>query len=224
MNKILLVEDDEGIRTTLKEILTERSFLVDAIEDGAKALDMVKKSPPDLILLDLGLPNISGESVCKEVHKLYPELPIIILTAKRASQDVVNGLTIGAIDYISKPFDIDELIARIKVRLKVVDSEVLQVDDLRMNTKSMEVTKGGQVINLTPHEFKLLQYLMMNKGQVLTREMILNRVWQYTYDVDSRVVDVYIGYLRKKIDGNAKDTLITGLRGFGYSIKAPATS
>lgn len=219
MNKILLVEDDEGIRTTLKEILTERGFLIEALDDGALALDAIKKSPPDLLLLDLGLPKISGESICKETHKMYPDLPIIILTAKNNSKDVVNGLTIGAIDYISKPFDVDELIARMKVRLKIVDTDVLKADDLRMNTKTMEVTRGKNLIHLTPHEFKLLQYLLMNKGQVLTREMILNRVWQYTYDVDSRVVDVYIGYLRKKIDENAKKPIIVGLRGFGYSIK-----
>lgn len=219
MNKILIVEDDEGIRTTLKEILTEREFLVDTAVDGVAALNIIKKSPPDLLLLDLGLPKISGESICKEVHKIYPDLPIIIVTAKNNSQDVVNGLTIGAIDYIRKPFDIDELIARIKVRLKVVETDTLHVDDLQMNTKNMEVTRGGKVISLTPHEFKLLQYLLMNKGQVLTREMILNRVWQYTYDVDSRVVDVYIGYLRKKLDTDSSKPLITGLRGFGYSIK-----
>jgi DNA-binding response OmpR family regulator len=219
MNKILIVEDDEGIRTTLKEILTEREFLVETAEDGIAALNNIKKSPPDLLLLDLGLPKVSGESICKEVHKMYPALPIIIVTAKNNSQDVVNGLTIGAIDYIRKPFDIDELIARIKVRLKVVETDTLQANDLQMNTKNMEVTRGGKVISLTPHEFKLLQYLLMNKGQVLTREMILNRVWQYTYDVDSRVVDVYIGYLRKKLEDDPKKPLITGLRGFGYSIK-----
>lgn len=220
MNKILIVEDDDGIRTTLQEILTEREFLVETVADGAKVLDALKKTFPDLLILDLGLPNISGESICKEVHKIYPDLPIMILTAKNNSEDVVNGLTIGAVDYIRKPFDMEELIARINVRLKVINADSLQIDDLRMNTKTMEVKRGKEIINLTPHEFKLLQYLLMNKGQVLSREMILNRVWQYTYDVDSRVVDVYIGYLRKKIDKNSKKPLITGLRGFGYSIKA----
>lgn len=219
MNKILLVEDDDGIRTTLKEILIERGFLVDTLEDGGEVLKIIKKSPPDLLLLDLGLPKISGESICKEVHKLYPNLPIIILTAKKNTEDVVNGLTIGAVDYISKPFQLDELIARIKLRLKIIDTEVLKADDLEMNIKTMEVTRSGKIINLTPHEFKLLQYLLINKGHVLTREMILSRVWQYSYDVDSRVVDVYIGYLRKKIDGNSQKQLINGLRGFGYSIK-----
>lgn len=219
MNKILLVEDDKAIQTTLRDILIDRGFLVDAIGDGGEALNIIKKTPPDILLLDLGLPNISGESICKETHKLYPELPIIILTAKNQSSDVVHGLTIGAIDYISKPFEIDELLARIKIRLKFVEADVLEAEDLLMNTKSMEVTRSGKPITLTPHEFRLLQYLLMNKGTVLTREMILNRVWQYSYDVDSRVVDVYIGYLRKKIDGDTKSPLITSLRGFGYIIK-----
>lgn len=219
MNKILLVEDDEAIQKTLKDILIQRGFLVDALGDGAQALALLKKSPPDLVLLDLGLPNISGESICKEAHKLYPELPIIILTAKNQTADVVNGLTIGAVDYIAKPFEIDELLARIKVRLKLVESDTLEVSDLQMNTKTMEVMRNGKKITLTPHEFHLLQYLLMNKGTVLTREMILNRVWQYSYDVDSRVVDVYIGYLRKKIDGKSKNPLISSLRGFGYTIK-----
>jgi len=219
MNKILLIEDDNGIRTTLKEILTERGFVIDAVEDGAQALEVIKKTPPDLLLLDLGLPKISGESICKEAHRLYPHLPIIIITAKNNTEDVVNGLTIGAVDYVSKPFQLDELIARIKLRLKIIDTDILKADDLQMNIKKMEVTRNGKIINLTPHEFKLLKYLLMNKGNVLTREMILSRVWQYSYDVDSRVVDVYIGYLRKKIDGNSQKQLINGLRGFGYSIK-----
>ena len=219
MNRILIVEDDDGIRTTLKEILIERGFLIDVVEDGVQALKIIKKSPPDLLLLDLGLPKISGESICKEVHKLFPNLPIIIITAKNNTEDVVNGLTIGAVDYVSKPFQLDELIARIKLRLKIVDTDVLKVADLQMNIKTMEVNRNGKIINLTPHEFKLLQYLMMNKGNVLTREMILNRVWQYSYDVDSRVVDVYIGYLRKKIDLNFQKQLINVTRGFGYSIK-----
>jgi len=219
MNKILIIEDDDGIRSALKDILTERGFLVDAYGDELQALELLKKTPPELLLLDLGLPKMSGESICKEVHKIYPTLPIIILTAKNNPEDVVNGLAIGAIDYIKKPFDMDELIARINIRLKVVETDLLQVDDLKMNMKTMEVTRGNKPITLTPHEFKLLQYLLMNKGHVLTREMILNRVWQYTYDVDSRVVDVYIGYLRKKIDEGNSKPLIVGLRGFGYSIK-----
>lgn len=219
MNKILLVEDDEDIRGTLSEILIERGFLVDVAEDGSIALNLLKKNLPDLMLLDLGLPKISGESVCKETHNLFPDLPIIILTAKNQTADVVNGLKIGAIDYIPKPFEIDELLARINVHLRSSENDILEAHDLRMNIKTMEVTRAEHVINLTPHEFRLLQYLLMNKGRVLTREMILSRVWKYSYDIDSRVVDVYIGYLRKKIDGKFGKELVSSVRGFGYCIK-----
>ncbi len=219
MNKILVVEDDPGIREMLKDILIERGFLVETLEDGSQVLDKLKKSLPDLILLDLGLPKISGESICREVHKLYPSLSIFILTAKNSTENIVNSFNIGAIDFVPKPFDTEELLARIKTRLKMVDVDTLEVDDLKMNIKKLEVTRSGKIIHLTPYEFKLLQYLLMNKGQVLSRDMILNRVWQFAYDVDSRVVDVYIGYLRKKIDRNTKKPLIVGHRGFGYSIK-----
>lgn len=219
MNKILLVEDDNVIRESLKDILVENGFIVNQAIDGALAIKILKESPPDLLLLDLGLPKISGESVCIEAHKLYPDLPIIILTAKNKTQDVVNGLTIGAVDYVPKPFNIEELLARIKVRFKQNENDILEAYDLTLNTKTMEVARAGKLIELSPHEFRLLHYLLINKGRVLTREMILSRVWQYSYDVDSRVVDVYIGYLRKKIDNGYSEKLITSTRGFGYRIK-----
>jgi DNA-binding response OmpR family regulator len=187
--------------------------------DGAQALHILKKAPPDLVILDLGLPKLTGESVCIEAKKQYPDLPIIILTAKNHTTEVVHGFQLGADDYVAKPFELEELLARIKSKLKNTEQELLQVADLTLNTKSLEVIRNGKNILLSPHEFKLLQYLMMNKGTVLTREMILNRIWQYAYDVDSRVVDVYIGYLRRKIDTGSKKKLINSIRGFGYVIK-----
>jgi DNA-binding response OmpR family regulator len=219
MNKILLVEDDITLRECIRDVLLENNYLVETASDGAIALDMIKKSPPDLVILDLGLPKVTGESVCIEIKKLHPDIPVIILTAKNQTSDVVRGFNLGADDYMSKPFELDELIARIKVQLKSTDQEVLQIADLIVHTKSLEVFRNGKQITLSPHEYKLLQYLMMNKGTVLSREMILNRIWQYSYDVDSRVVDVYIGYLRKKIDADSKRKLITSVRGFGYVIK-----
>lgn len=219
MNKVLVVEDDTTIRECIRDFLMDKNYLVDSVADGAKALDMIKKTPPDLVILDLGLPKLSGESVCIEAKKLYPDLPIIILTAKNHTSEIVQGFQLGADDYISKPFELDELLARIKAKLRNTEQELLQVEDLTLNTKSLEVSRKGKPIVLSPHEFKLLQYLMMNKGTVLTRDMILNRIWQYSYDVDSRVVDVYIGYLRKKIDAGFKKKLINSIRGFGYVIK-----
>ncbi len=219
MNTVFIVEDDQGIQEYLKEFLLENGFSVQSASDGTSALQTLKKSPPDLVVLDLGLPNITGEAVCMEIRKKYPDLPVIILTAKDTTTDIVKGLSLGADDYVTKPFDAEELLARIKVRLRHGEDSELKVGDLEINNKTFEVKRDGKLLQLSPHEFKLLQYLINNKGRVLTREMILNRVWQYSYEVDTRVVDVYIGYLRKKIDNGFKKKLIQSVRGFGYMIK-----
>jgi len=219
MNRILIAEDDLTIRESISNFLIDNNYLVTAVEDGAAALESVKKLLPDLVILDLGLPKITGESVCREIKKQYPEIPVIILTAKSQTADIVSGFNLGADDYISKPFELDELMARIAVRLKSDSNIKLEIDDLILDPKAIRVIRGGREISLTPHEFKLLQYLMINRGRVLTREMILNKVWQYSMDVDSRVVDVYVGYLRKKIDSGFDKKLISSMRGFGYTIK-----
>lgn len=220
MNRILIIEDDESILNGIKDFLLSSSYLVDTAEDGAMGLEAVKKRPPDLVILDLMLPKISGESVCREIKKDNPGLPVIILTAKNKSSDILSGFGLGADDYISKPFELEELMARIKVKLKNKSgNEKLTVADLSLDPEAMQVERNGTEIILTPHEFKLLHYLMLNKGKVLTREMILNRVWDYSYDVDSRVVDVYVGYLRKKVDNGNPKKLISSLRGFGYVMK-----
>lgn len=219
MNRILIAEDDISILEGIKSFLVENNFMVDAVTDGAAALDSVKKHQPDLVILDLGLPKITGESVCREIKKMYPTLPVIILTAKNQTEDVVSGFKLGADDYIGKPFELAELMARISVRLRGETTSIIEIDDLMLDPQAVRVTRGGKEVQLTPHEFKLLHYLLINKGKVLTREMILNRVWQYSLDVDSRVVDVYVGYLRKKIDGSSTKKLISSVRGFGYIIK-----
>lgn len=218
MKKILVVEDDAAIRDGIKDFLQGRNYIVDTAEDGAAALQKVKNAQPDLVVLDLGLPKITGESVCREIKREFPEISVIMLTAKTQSKDVIEGFKMGADDYISKPFELEELASRIHARLKQEDQEKLQVDDLVLDSSSVSVERGDKKIKLSPHEFKLLHYLMVNKGKVLSREMILNRVWQYSYDVDSRVVDVYMGYLRKKIDGENRKKLLNSVRGFGYSI------
>lgn len=219
VSKILVVEDEQSIQEFLKDYLLDNGYAVDTASDGVAALNSLKKSQPDLVLLDLGLPNITGEAVCLEIRKKYPDLPVIILTAKDDVSDVVRGLNLGADDYVTKPFVAEELLARIKARLRHGEVVKLQVGDLEVNNKTFEVKRGEKQIQLSPHEFKLLQYLISNKGRVLTREMILNRVWLYSYEVDTRVVDVYIGYLRKKIDSDFKKKLIQSVRGFGYMIK-----
>lgn len=218
---ILVVEDDNGLQKYLKELLTEHGYNVHISADGVSALDYLKKAEPDLVVLDLGLPNVTGETVCLEIRKKYPELPVIILTARDTVSDIVRGLDLGADDYMTKPFNADEFLARIKTRLRksMNDSTTLRVADLELDTKTLEVKRGGKQLQLTPKEFQLLQYLMSNQGRVLTREMILNRIWLYSPDIETRVVDVYMGYLRKKVDGETEKKLINSVRGFGYTIK-----
>lgn len=219
MIKILVVEDDQTIRELVRDFLVEHNYLVETASDGVEAIEVTKKQQPDVVVLDLSLPKLTGESVCKEIKRLYPQMPVIILTAKNKIDDVLSGFKLGADDYISKPFEIEELLARIRSKLKNTEQEKLQIEDLVLDTKSVTVTRGGAKIPLSPHEFKLLHYLMINRGKVLSREMILNRVWQYSFDIDSRVVDVYIGYLRRKIDEKYQKKLIESVRGFGYVIK-----
>ncbi|MDD5146876.1 MAG: response regulator transcription factor [Candidatus Pacebacteria bacterium] len=218
---ILIVEDDSGLNKYLSELLLDNGYSVQTATDGVAALTSIEKLPPDLVVLDLGLPNMSGEAVCLELRKKYPDLPIIILTAKDSVSDIVRGLNLGADDYITKPFVADEFLARIKARFrdKGENNARLAIDDLIVNTQTLEVKRGEKSISLTPQEFKLLEYLMINKGRILTREMILNRVWLYSPNVETRVVDVYIGYLRKKIDSGFPNKLVKSVRGFGYMIK-----
>lgn len=218
---ILIVEDDLGLQKYLKELLFSNGYSVQTASDGAQALNSVEKLPPDLIILDLALPNMSGESVCLEIRKKYPDLRVIILTAKDGVTDIIHGLDLGADDYMTKPFLADELLARIKARLRYKDgSDIrLKVDDLELDAKTFETKRDNQTIQLTPQEFKLLQYLMNNKGRILTREMILNRVWLYAPNIETRVVDVYMGYLRKKVDSGYNKKLLHSVRGFGYMIK-----
>ncbi len=221
VHKILLVEDDKGLQKYLKELLLDNGYTVHVAGDGIEALDYFKKVDPDLVMLDLGLPVMTGEAVCQEIRKKHKDLPIIILTAKDGITDIVQGLNLGADDYITKPFVTDELLARVKARFrKQFGTEaVLKVDDLELDAKTMEVHRKGKHIQLTPQEFKLLQYLMSNKGRILTREMILSRIWLYSSDVETRVVDVYMGYLRKKIDNSYPKKLLHSIRGFGYVIR-----
>lgn len=218
---VLIVEDDPGVQKYLKELLLDNGYSVQIASDGIEALESIQKSQPDLVILDLGLPKLTGEAVVTEIRKNYPNLRVVILSAKDTLNDIIQGLNLGADDYLTKPFVADELLARVKAHLKRIGSgdNKIVIDDLELNNQTMEVKRGGKDIQLTPQEFKLLQYLMNNKGQILTREMILNRIWLYSPDIETRVVDVYMGYLRKKIDKNYPKKLLHSVRGFGYVIK-----
>ncbi len=221
VSKILVIEDETELREFLRQFLLENNYSVDVASNGAGGIGYIKKNKPDIVILDLGLPDIDGNSVCVEIKKEYPDLPVIILTARHTTEEVVNGLNYGADDYVTKPFSKEELLARIKARLRNNDKieNELKVGDLVLNRSSMEVRRGNRLISLTKTEFDLLEFLMVSKGKVLTRETILNRIWLYSPDIESRVVDVYVGYLRKKIDAGSSKKLIQSVRGFGYTIK-----
>lgn len=220
LKTVLVVEDDKGIQKYLKDLLLDNGYSVKTASDGVEALEVLKKTQPDLVLLDLNLPTVSGESVCLEIRKSYPGVRVIILTAKDTTTDIIQGLNLGADDYVTKPFIADELLARIQARLRNSNNDSkLKISDLELDTNTLEVKRAGKQVRLTPQEYKLLEYLMNNKGRILTRDMILNRIWPSSYDIETRVVDVYMGYLRKKIDGEAKKKLIQSARGFGYMIK-----
>lgn len=217
---IVVVEDDQGLQKYLRQLFSDNGFQVRVVGDGPPAIETITDLPPDLVILDLGLPTMSGETVCAEVKRKHPTLPIIMLTARDGTPNVIKGLSMGADDYITKPFVAEELLARTKARLRVGGDggSVHKVADLELDAEKMIVKRSGQSISLTPQEFRLLEYLMANKGRVLTREMILNHVWMYSPEVESRVVDIYIGYLRKKIDKPFKQALLKAVRGFGYKI------
>lgn len=221
LSLILVIEDDLEIQAYLKEQLIANNFSVKTSSTGTSALTLLKKSEPDLVLLDLRLPDIGGESIFRQLRLIHPNLPVIFLTAANSPSDITTGLNIGADDYITKPFEIAEVIARIHARLRSKSplSTILTVADLTLDPQKVQVSRAGKTIILTPQEFKLLEYLMQNPGQVLSREAILNRIWLLSPDVESRVVDVYIGYLRKKVDSGFSKQLIHSVRGFGYTLK-----
>jgi DNA-binding response OmpR family regulator len=218
---ILVIEDDPDLREYIYETLSDHRYTVHASGKGSEGLRLAKHTHPSLFILDLGLPDIDGQALCERLKEEFPEIPIIILTAKTGPENVAKGLYSGADDYVTKPFSSEELLARIKARLRhnSTKNNIMQINDLVLNTNTYEVTRADKKINLTQTEFKLLHFLISNKNRVLTREMILSHVWSYDPDIESRVVDVYIGYLRKKVDSGFNKRLIQSTRGFGYSIK-----
>jgi DNA-binding response OmpR family regulator len=218
---VVVVEDEQPVREHLTQLLQDNGFLVTGTGMGTEVEGIMEKIRPQLVLLDLQLPDIQGQSICRQIKRNDPETVVIMLTSKDTPQDISEGFDIGADDYIKKPFSDEELIARIKARLKqqTDENEMLTVGDISLNMKTYKLTRDGKEIPLTPQEFKLLEYLIRNANRVLTREMILNRIWLYSPDIESRVVDVYIGYLRKKIDAGYDKKYIHSVRGFGYMFK-----
>lgn len=222
MQKIIVsIEDDKDLAEYIQKVLKDNGYVAHVAYDAPGGLKLVQSVSPDLVLLDLHLPSMDGETVLKELQTEYPQLPVIILTAENNPQKIVDSFKLGAQDYMIKPFAPEELVARIRTRVHSTNekNQVLQIADLEMNVGSHVVKRGKRPIELTPQEFKLLNFLMKHPNQVLSRESILSHIWSTSPDIETRVVDVYIGYLRKKIDSDAPTPIIHSVRGFGYMLK-----
>ncbi len=220
--RILTVEDDHKIAGAIKRGLMQENFAVDIEYDGESGLGAASTLPYDLIILDRMLPGMDGVEICKKLREKQIHTPILMLTAKSNVSERVEGLNAGADDYLPKPFSFEELLARIRALLrrpKEAKNDTLQVDDLLLNTLSYSVERAGQPIQLSSKEFALLEYLMRNSGRVLSKENIMEHVWDFDADILPNNVEVYIGYLRNKIDKPFKKSLIHTVRGFGYKIE-----
>lgn len=221
--RILVVEDERELRKLTTKRLVEEGYSVDACEDGEDALQYLAMAEYDAVILDILLPKVDGLSVLRTMRKQKNRTPVLLLTAKGAVEDKVEGLNSGADDYLAKPFSYDELLARIRVMLRrqAVDTaeNILTLADLTLDLNTRVARRGNKILHLTQKEYALLEYLLHNKGIVLSREKIEQHIWNYDYDGASNVIDVYIRCLRKKIDDGYPKKLIHTVRGAGYVIR-----
>jgi two-component system, OmpR family, copper resistance phosphate regulon response regulator CusR len=221
--KILLVEDEKKIAESLKKGLSEQHYHVEVAYDGVIGKKLFETYPFDLIILDINLPGMNGYDLCREIRKKSEQIPVIMLTALSATDDKIEGFDAGADDYIVKPFDFKELLVRIRALLKriyqVPSGNMLKVADLVMNLDSKEVTRADVLISLTTKEFQLLEYLVRNKNRVVSRADIALNVWDIDFDTKTNVIDVYVNFLRKKVDRDFDSKLIHTQVGMGYILK-----
>lgn len=227
-HKILVVDDEPAIAELVRTALSYEGFEVRQAGAAMEALSAAEAFRPDLIVLDVMLPDIDGFEVVRRLRTMARPIPVIFLTAKDATEDKVRGLTLGADDYLTKPFSLEELLARVRAVLRRSGTDpakehVLRFADLELDEDSHEVWRDSRAIDLTPTEFKLLRYLMLNARRVVSKAQILDHVWEYDFDGDANIVETYISYLRRKIDGGGRSPLIRTLRGAGYSLRAPET-
>ncbi|MGH3666448.1 MAG: response regulator transcription factor [Egibacteraceae bacterium] len=218
MNRILIAEDEPRIAAFLQKGLTANGFTAKVAEAGNEALYMSRSGEFDLLILDLGLPGMDGFAVLRELRRTNPDLPVVILTARDGVGDTVAGLEGGADDYVTKPFRFEELLARVRVRLRgdrAPEETVLRAGELALDLRTRRARVGERDVELTAREFTLAETLMRHVGQVLSREQLLSHVWGYDYDPGSNVVDVYVGYLRRKLGS----TRIRTVRGMGYRLE-----
>lgn len=222
--RVLVVEDDPKLASFIQRGLAEQSFQVDVALDGRQGEIMARATPYDLVILDLMLPKRSGLDVCRELRATYPYLPILILTALDSSEDTVRGLNAGADDYLSKPFEFAVLLARVRALIRRSHASreqngLLSCADLVLDTVSKSVRRGEVAISLTAREFALLEFLLMHHGRVVSRVEIIEHVWDTSFDSGTNVVDVYINFLRKKIDKPFTHKLIHTVTGMGYVLR-----
>lgn len=223
---LLVVDDEPSITTLLETALRFIGFDVVVAATGVDALNAAKRSEPDLIVLDVNLPDFDGFEVCRRIRRDGNDVPVIFLTARDAEDDVRAGFTGGGDDYVKKPFSLEELTLRISALLRrhgqlgAGVTEHLQCGELVLDEDAHRVWLGDREIEFSPTEFRLLRYLMLNAGRVVSKAQILDHVWDYDFDGDGRVVEVYISYLRKKLEGEGQAPLIRTVRGFGYSLQA----
>jgi heavy metal response regulator len=221
--RLLVVEDEKKLAGFIKKGLEEEGYAVDVAGDGKTGLHMALDGVHDLIILDIQLPRMDGLQILRELRNSKSPTPILMLTVRATIEDKVMGLDAGADDYLTKPFAFQELVARVRALLRRrsgAGKTVLQVADLTLDPVRRTVSRGGRKVDLTAKEFALLDYLMRNTGRVLSRTMIAEHVWDYAFDSMTNIVDVYVNYLRKKIDSDAEPRLIHTVRGVGYVLKS----
>ena len=221
--RILIVEDDRSIARLIQLELEHRNLKARCAYDGPSGLEATEEFDPAAVILDIMLPGLDGVGVLKRLRQRGNLVPVIMLTARDTPVDKVHSLDTGADDYLTKPFDTEELMARLRALLRRVEGEeVLRVADLEINTATREVRRGGrEVKDLTAREYDLLEFMARNPRRVLSRELLLSRVWDQEFGVETNVVDVYVGYLRRKIDAPSENRLIQTIRGVGYALREP---
>jgi len=220
--RVLVVEDEKKVASFIKRGLEEENFAVDVAFDGEEGLYLAENNPYDVILMDLMLPKKDGLSVIKELREKEITTPVLCLTAKDAVEDIVSGLDTGSDDYLTKPFAFGELLARVKALVRRTNKDrgaEIRFADLRLDPVTHKVWRSDKEIDLTAKEYALLEYFMRNPNEVLTRSMIAEHVWDYTFDSFTNIIDVYVNYLRKKIDREFESKLIHTVRGVGYVLK-----
>jgi two-component system response regulator PrrA len=219
---VLVADDDEAIRIALERALRLEGFAVEVAADGRTALDLVEEHRPEVIVLDVVMPQLSGVRVVSRLRERGIETPVCILSARDETEDRVAGLEAGADDYVVKPFELEELVARLRAllrRVPSIETDLIRVGDLIVDPSQRRVSRAGRAVDLTRREFELLEELAKHRGVVMSRQQLLERVWGYDFEVDGNVVDVFVGYLRRKLESGGEARIIHTVRGVGFVLR-----